>query len=170
MRALISRLMTAAFVVLVSGTAAHAVETNTRACLDAFGFHDFDDTYPHPGEAAAVAIPAHPTESDFATVCTVDYVYSDEVDITRDGTHLSVIVIDNGFSGPQNPDIVISEAIGRLPAGDCVPDAGVQPWPAGGTPIRSIANRVAFTVAPGIYRASRMAVITNMANVIDTTM
>jgi len=52
-------------------------------------------------------------------------------------------------SWSPNHDIVISETIGRLSAGDYVLNAAVQPWPAEGNPVRAIARGIAFTVVTG---------------------
>ena len=144
MRRIVSHIVATSIAALIPMTASAVVVTNPPDCIAAFQRLPSGDA-----STNVLILPAHPTAADTLTICTRDYVYSDEADITRDGTHIVVVVIDNGWSWSPNPQIVLGNSLGRLPAGSYTLDAGIQevfnPPPS---PPRAIASGLQFSIAP----------------------
>jgi hypothetical protein len=104
--------------VAIAPSACFAVDTNPQDCADAFDAIGQDVT--------ALVLPAHPTPSTDIRLCVRWFVYSDEIDVARSGSHVTVLVVDNGFSWSPNPTIYLGENLGQLPEGNYSIDVGIQ--------------------------------------------
>jgi len=104
--------------VVIAPSACFAVDTNPEDCTSAFEAIGSDTN--------ALVLPAHPTPSSNLRLCVRWFVYSDEIDVARNGSHITVLVIDNGFSWSPNPTIYLGENLGQLPEGNYSIDVGLQ--------------------------------------------
>lgn len=146
------------FCALLLPASATAFEQDPSNCMAAFGL--VGGNWPPITPQRATVIPSHPTTSDVVTVCVLDYVYPDRVTATRTGNQIQMTVFDSGFSWGPNPPIVISETIGRLPAGtysldayvsaDWVPLPAYYPYPIAADVPFVVTGAVAAVAVPAL--------------------
>jgi len=139
----ICRRVFAALIATLVPATSFAVDMNPQDCVEAFG-------PPSGGELVTVLIlPQNPTSASDLRLCVQWFVYSNDIDVTRVGTHLSAIVVDSGLDWGPNPVIVLGENLGRLAPGNYTLDVGLQdvfhPLPG---PPRPLASGIEFSVSP----------------------